>query len=366
MFPNSGIARRCSTNAEVFTIGQLGNRGIAVNAYVGFQKRGVWLMSGIEASFFISVIMPAYNMAQYIARAIDSVQAQTHENWELLIIDDGSTDTTVAVAQGYAQNDARIRIICQENQGVAAARNTGLDHAAGDYIAFIDSDDYYEPTILEKLAARMAQGNCDLVYCGTLHEKENKIQGAPYPEMNLLECYASGLVDYIGLYSTLTKKSFLAEHGIRFTAGCSVGEDQEFLMHCGIYARVKSVPEVLYHYCWNQESVMSTMTPQKVHIDLASRQRSTALVEREYHGLHKKKIVQFLQSWEDRIVIIFTNLVVQRIKRGDLAGAVQEVHEFGAIPYCLRSRNFKHLKRALILNSGSQKLWLFFWGKKQP
>ena len=102
-------------------------------------------------------------------------------------------------------------------------------------------------------------------------------------------------------------------------------------MHCGIYARVKSVPEVLYHYCWNQESVMSTMTPQKVHIDLASRQRSTALVEREYDGPHKKKIVQFLQSWEDRIVIIFTNLVVQRIKRA-ICGAVQEVHEFGAIP----------------------------------
>ena len=182
MFPNDGIARRCSTNAEVFTIGQLGNRGIAVNAYVGYQKRGVWLMSGTEASFFISVIMPAYNMAQYIARAIDSVQAQTHENWELLIIDDGSTDTTVAVAQGYAQNDARIRIICQENQGVAAARNTGLDHAAGDYIAFIDSDDYYEPTILEKLAARMAQGT--VTWLLRTRMKRKKDSGGAYPKMN--------------------------------------------------------------------------------------------------------------------------------------------------------------------------------------
>ena len=312
----------------------------------------------------ISIIMPAYNAASFISKAIESVQTQTFADWELLIINDGSVDDTLQVAQKFAQQDRRIRVISQENQGVSAARNAGLGAAKGTYIAFIDSDDYYEPIFLEKLHARITQTGCDLVYCGTLHEKENKIQGAPYPEMNLLMCYASGLIDYIGLYATMIKRAYLEKHNIRFTVGCIVGEDQEFLMLCGISASVKAVPEVLYHYCWNPDSVMSHMTPAKVHDDLASRQRSTALVQKLYYGPEKKKIIRFLKSWEDRIVIIFTNLVIQRIKKGDIDGAYEEVMAYGHIPMCLRSLNIRHIKRSIILNTHNKALWQMFFGKK--
>lgn len=312
----------------------------------------------------ISIIMPAYNAQTFIATAINSVQRQTMADWELLIINDGSTDDTLGAIQAYAA-DTRIKVISQNNQGVSAARNRGLEEAKGDYIAFIDSDDYYEPTYLEKLYNRITQTECDLVYCGTLHEKESKIQGAPYPEINLLMCYASGLIDYIGLYATMTRRLFLEEHKIRFTVGCTVGEDQEFLMHCGIFAKVKSVPEVLYHYCWNPQSVMSKMTPAKVHVDLQSRQRSTRLVQQLYHGPNKRKIIHFLKSWEDRIVIIFTNIVIQRIKKGDMAGAYDEVIQYGRIPACWRQFNLRHIKRSMILNSHNTKLWLLFFGKKK-
>lgn len=312
----------------------------------------------------VSIIMPAYNAAAFISKAVDSVKNQTFADWELLIVNDGSVDNTLQLAQDFASEDQRIRVISQQNQGVSAARNAGLDQAKGVYIAFIDSDDYYELTFLEKLHGRVTQTNCDLAYCGTLHEKENKIQGAPYPEMNLLMCYASGQIDYIGLYATMTKHSFLNEHGIRFTVGCTVGEDQEFLMHCGIYADVKSVPEVLYHYCWNEDSVMSSMTPAKVHVDLESRQRSTRLVQKLYNGENKRQIIRFLKSWEDRIVVIFTNIVIQRIKKGDIDGAYDEVKAFGHIPMCLRSLNVRHIKRSFILNTGSKELWLKFFKKK--
>lgn len=321
-------------------------------------------MSKLSQQPLISVIMPAYNADKYIARAIDSVLGQTYAQWELLVVNDGSTDTTPQIAQDYAEKDPRIQVINQSNQGVSAARNKGLDHAQGTFIAFIDSDDYYDLTFLEKLLARMIETDCDLVYAGALHEKENKIQGAPYPEMNLLECYARSLVEYIAFYATLIKRDFLEKHQIRFTVGCSVGEDQEFLMHCGIYAQVKSVPEVLYHYFWNPDSVINTLTPQKVHVDLASRQRSTQLVNNLYQGPHKSMIIRFLQSWEDRIVIIFTNLVIQKIKKAQLEDAYVEVSQFGHIPYCWRSRNLKHLKRAFILNTHKRSLWRFFWPQK--
>lgn len=94
----------------------------------------------------VSIILPTYNRGDTLARAVDSVVAQTYSDWELLIVDDGSTDETASVALSY--NDPRIRYIRQENAGVAAARNTGLDRACGQYITFLDSDDEWLPHFL--------------------------------------------------------------------------------------------------------------------------------------------------------------------------------------------------------------------------
>lgn len=318
----------------------------------------------VSQSSLITIIMPAYNAQAYITESIQSVQAQTYDNWELIVVNDGSSDQTQVIVQNLIQQDQRIRLINQKNQGVSVARNTGIERANGDYIAFIDSDDAYHPSFLTKLYAKISDSNYDLVYCGVLAERDKNIQGEPYPELNLLHAYAQGIVSYIGFYSALYTRNFLNRYNIRFPVGCSVGEDQEFLMHCGIYANVGSVSEALYYYRQREDSVIGTMTPQKVHVDLASRKRSTALVQNLYHGEGKKNIIRFLQSWEDRIVIIFSNLVVQKIKQGNLDKAYEEVIAFGAIPYCWRSKNFKHIKRALILNTKRIWLWKFFWKKK--
>lgn len=315
----------------------------------------------VNQSSLITVIMPAYNAQDYISDSIQSVQAQTYQNWELIVVNDGSSDHTLDTVQKFMQQDQRIYLINQANQGVSVARNAGIEQAKGDFIAFIDSDDEYHPSFLEKLYAKMSKGNYDLVYSGVLAERDQYIQGEPYPELNLLLSYANGIVSYIGFYSALYTRNFLNRYNIRFPVGCSVGEDQEFLMHCGIYAKVGSVSEPLYYYRQREDSVIGTMTPQKVHIDLASRKRSTALVQKLYNGKEKEKIIHFLQGWEDRIVIIFTNLVIQKIKKGALQKAYEEVIAFGRIPYCWRSRNFKHIKRALILNTKQIWLWKFFW-----
>ncbi|MGY3213806.1 glycosyltransferase family 2 protein [Mucilaginibacter sp. HD30] len=98
----------------------------------------------------VSIIMPAYNAEIYIAAAIESVISQTYKVWELLIINDGSTDATASIAQRYANEDSRICVISQTNQRLGAARNTGLKQANGTWIAFLDSDDLWEPIKLEK------------------------------------------------------------------------------------------------------------------------------------------------------------------------------------------------------------------------
>jgi len=105
------------------------------------------------ATPLVSIIMPAYNAAAYLQAAVESVLKQTYPQWELIVINDASTDGTSALAMGLAAQDQRIRVFQQaENTGVASARNRGLDNAAGKYIAFLDSDDLWEP---EKLATQI-------------------------------------------------------------------------------------------------------------------------------------------------------------------------------------------------------------------
>lgn len=92
----------------------------------------------------ISVIVPAYNSEMFIGKCIDSVLEQTYSNWELIAVDDGSRDKTFGILKKYAEVDSRIRVIHQENQGPGIARNTGIAEAKGNYVVFIDSDDYIE------------------------------------------------------------------------------------------------------------------------------------------------------------------------------------------------------------------------------
>ncbi len=126
----------------------------------------------------VSVIMPLYNAESYVAQAIETVKAQTMTDWELLVIDDCATDGSHGVAVGAARNDARIRILRNDkNIGVARTRNRGIELARGEYIAFLDSDDFWEPQMLEKMLERMSETDADIVYCSyaMVDEQGNKV-----------------------------------------------------------------------------------------------------------------------------------------------------------------------------------------------
>lgn len=110
--------------------------------------------------------MPAWNAAGTIARSIESVLGQRHAQFELLVVDDASTDATAQLVDGYAMADARVRLIRQPaNGGVAAARNTGIAAARGEYVAFLDSDDWWHPAKLERQLAQMRRENAQVSYC---------------------------------------------------------------------------------------------------------------------------------------------------------------------------------------------------------
>lgn len=123
------------------------------------------LTGAVDKQPLVSVIMPAYNAEKYIGEAIASVCAQTYKNWNLLILDDGSADRTVEIAESYAQQDARIQVLCNpQNMGVARTRNRGFDLAQGEWIALLDSDDRWRAQKLEKQLALAVRSGAELLY----------------------------------------------------------------------------------------------------------------------------------------------------------------------------------------------------------
>lgn len=188
-----------------------------------------------------SVIIPLYNKEQYIARAIDSVLGQTIHDFELIIIDDGSTDRSAAVVKQYA--DPRIRIIQQDNSGVSAARNRGAQEARHEYIAFLDADDIWDYRFLETISSLITdyQSAGAFITSFSIVGPDNKKHFPRIATFNNTECgilhnFIKTLVysrDFVFSSSLCLKKSVFKEIG-GFPIDVAIGEDYDFLIRLGI------------------------------------------------------------------------------------------------------------------------------------
>ena len=180
----------------------------------------------------ISVIVPVYNVEQYLHRCVDSILAQTFVDFELILVDDGSPDGCPAICDAYAVKDSRVRVIHQENKRLPAARNAGLCIAGGDYIAFVDSDDYIDRDYLSKLL----EVKSDLTICGSITSTNEgeclkilRYDAAIYEKCTSIDF--SGLYRQLALYSSycrLYRADVIREHKIRFADRFTWGEDGAF------------------------------------------------------------------------------------------------------------------------------------------
>lgn len=198
----------------------------------------------------ISIIVPAYNVEKEIAACIQSVQQQTNPNWELIVIDDGSKDSTREIVAELARQDSKIRFIEQKNGGVSSARNTGLRAASGTYIAFLDGDDMWEPTFLEEMVQVKEKYQVEMVYCGYSHLYSGGVKRRfRYPYLNgyiLHDVINKKTQIHIG--AILVDKSLIRKYDIWFTEGCLVAQDQEFIKKIVFHAQVRAVPKELMIY----------------------------------------------------------------------------------------------------------------------
>ena len=121
----------------------------------------------------ISIIVPVYNVESYLKRCIESILNQTFRDFELILVNDGSTDNSEIICKEYALKDERIKYFYQRNKGVSEARNKGIDNSSGEYIQFIDSDDYVDENFLEIVVNRFKRDNSDIVFIGFYNEYNN-------------------------------------------------------------------------------------------------------------------------------------------------------------------------------------------------
>lgn len=215
----------------------------------------------------ISVIIPAYNVEKYIEKTLKSLIDQTFKDFEAIIINDGSTDNTERIIKEVLQDTKfQWKLINQENQGVSAARNRGIMESKGEYISFLDADDYYHPTFLEKMYNKAKEKNYEVVFCNCSKVNENgETIGEPKQkkeyygiELTGEEVLKQALIGhvYICVASYICKKKLLNEHNILYTKGCTHGEDQEFWMKVFFHAKlVNSVTEKLVYYVQRKNSV---------------------------------------------------------------------------------------------------------------
>ena len=183
----------------------------------------------------VSIIMPTYNVEKYLPAAIDSVLRQSYQDWELLVVDDGSTDNSKEIALEYAQKDDRISVLHKDNGGLSDARNYGLSRAQGKYLHFFDSDDIIETDFYEKMVAAIEVRNDDFVICG--YYKDYELIGGNISSQTfhcdeistpLPRNISYNSARYYYAWNKLYRTDFLSSNHLFFEVGLSVIEDVEF------------------------------------------------------------------------------------------------------------------------------------------
>lgn len=213
----------------------------------------------------ISIIVPIYKVEQYLDRCISSIFAQTFQDYELILVDDGSPDNCGKMCDDYALKDKRVKVVHKENGGLADARNAGLDIATGEYILFCDSDDFVHPQWCEIMLSVIENNKDSFIVCDIEKVTDSKISDKVfYNHYSLVEYYylfQRGLSGYA--WNKIYNANILREHNIRFDASIKFAEDVPFnsiyLKYCKNCILVDCK---LYYYYTNPDSIMHKYYPE--------------------------------------------------------------------------------------------------------
>lgn len=217
----------------------------------------------------ISVIVPIYNAEQFLDRCLNSIVGQSYSCLEIILIDDGSQDASLQICNRYAQIDKRIKVFSQVNSGVSTARNNGLSYARGEYIMFVDSDDYMFPQMCEIMLNTIETKKSDLVVCGTTETWGGLWAPDRNADYQTLDSFKRDFIEHLNSellsppWNKIYRRELIKD---MFDASISFGEDLVFnlnyLKNCQRVSFIKSAP--FYHEKANENSLVNRIYPSRL------------------------------------------------------------------------------------------------------
>jgi teichuronic acid biosynthesis glycosyltransferase TuaG len=274
----------------------------------------------------VSVVIPAYNSARYIAESIRSVQEQIYSNWELVVVDDGSTDETAGIVRDFSRTDARVKYVFQENGGQASARNTGIRDSRGDLIAFLDSDDLWFPEKLELQTAKLEEAGADVVFSDVVilyegGEEENVFFKIPFGRRVGAEMFGLLLeTNGIPMASVLARRESLEIAGL-------FDEDRKY-QNCEDYELwIKLARKGAVFYGMEDKLVKYRRHPSSMtHHRVNGLDPFIAVAKKHFQGsdLLPRQVVR------RRIRGLYRELISVLVEQGDTVEAGRRMREFAA------------------------------------
>lgn len=265
-------------------------------------------MEGEKSMFTekISVVVPVYNVEKYLEKCVESIKTQVYDNLEILLVDDGSTDSSGELCDKYAKDDSRIKVIHKENGGLSDARNAGIEAATGKYICFIDSDDYIEPEMMSVLYELAEKNNAEVACCGICDCYSDK----RIPQSAVEEEFVCDGIE--GLHRILEGKSIagsicnklilrdiIGDH--RFLKG-RIYEDAFFTPELMLSAKtVAATTKSLYNY-WHRDGSITTKAFQKKNLDIIKAYEYTMDIVKE-RCPQLIPVAEFRVQWANFIVL---------------------------------------------------------------
>lgn len=237
----------------------------------------------------VSVIVPVYNVERYLHKCIQSIVNQSYKNLEIILVDDGSTDMSRGICQSFAQKDKRIFIECKKNGGLSSARNYGLEKAKGEYVCFIDGDDYVHPDMIKILYKEICNSGEDFVYCQ--YQKVNENEEYYFEELaqqyttvvqSKKEAFHVLLSEELEIklaWNKLYKKSLFND--VKYKEGY-LHEDEYIIHHLlNKVEKIKKINLKLYYYIQREGSIMSSLSIKRMTDTIEAYEDRIKLIKNE-------------------------------------------------------------------------------------
>ena len=273
--------------------------------------------------YLVSILVPVYNVEKYIERCASSLFRQTYFNLEYIFVDDCSPDSSIRILmklqEDYPQRQSQINIIHhQRNRGLSAARNTAIKHASGEFVIFVDSDDYLEIDAIEKLVMKQKATMADIVTGQAIQHTSDSCFVMERPQFNHKDSFINDMIEltlHHTIWGRLIKRSLYTINQIQAKEGVNFGEDLQVMAQLAFYCeKFVSINDVIYHYDnTNMNSYMNSYDGHKYMARLLQDKASIMIVLRFYENADKRFLPKIAQSLK---MIIF-RLMEESCRRGD-------------------------------------------------